>query len=297
MDQPKQWDVLSLVKVTTEHFQQKYIDEARLHVEYMLAHVMHLNRMELYLNFDRPVSPSELEQFRLLCKRKLKGEPLQYILGTQDFFGLTFKTDHRGLIPRSETEMLVEFVLDEIHKKNLVSPSILDIGTGSGCIAISMAYKLQNSRVVAVDVSTEAIELAKENAVDLGFSEKVEFICLDALNNEFNQSFSEGFDVIISNPPYIPLHEKEELQVEVRDFEPDVALFVNEGSEFYRKITHDANVMLNPGGILAFEMHSEGKETIEAILIEHNFTDLRFEKDLSGFYRVAIANKTKTPKE
>ncbi len=285
------WEVLSLIQVTTRHFLEKQVDEARLQVEYMLADVLNLNRMDLYLNFDRPITLTELETFRTYCKRKLNGEPLQYILGNQDFMGLSFKTDARGLIPRPETELIIDEIVNMVSAKNMASPRILDIGTGSGCIAITLAKLIRDSRLYAVDVSDEALALAKENAARLGMSHSVQFECLDVLNSTFPTSFTEEFDVIVSNPPYIPIREKNELQVEVRKFEPSIALFVEDGLEFYHKITSDAKDMLSSGGLLVFEIHCEAKDEIESILNQHEFKSVTFKKDYSGLYRVALAEK------
>jgi release factor glutamine methyltransferase len=291
MNESIKWDVLSLIQVTTRHFLEKQVDEARLQVEYMLADVLNLNRMDLYLNFDRPITPTELETFRKYCKRKLNGEPLQYILGNQDFMGLSFKTDARGLIPRPETELIIEEIVNAVSAKNMASPRILDIGTGSGCIAITLAKLIQDSRLLAVDVSDEALALAKENAARLSMSNSVQFECLDVLNKTFPTSFTEEFDVIVSNPPYIPIREKSELQVEVRQFEPSIALFVEDGLEFYHKITSDAKDMLSSGGLLVFEIHCEAKDEMESILNQHEFRSVTFKKDYSGLYRVALAEK------
>ncbi len=287
----KQWDVLSLLKITTDHFIGKQMDEARLQVEYLLAHTLQLNRMDLYLNFDRPVTPNELDHFRDLCKRKLQGEPLQYILGSEQFLGLKFKTDSRALIPRPETEVLIELVFEALKERENQARRVLDIGTGTGCIAISMANLFKTSDVVAVDVSEQALALAKENALEIGVENQVEFHCCDALNDAFHERFFQGFDVIISNPPYIPIREKDELQVEIKAYEPEIALFVEEGFEFYRKIASDANKMLNSGGLLAFEIHCEGKDDIEEILNRKAFSNINFHKDYSGLYRVVIAEK------
>jgi release factor glutamine methyltransferase len=295
MPEEKLWDVVSLLKTSADHFKQKGIDDARLNVELLLSHILALKRFDLYLNFDRPVSPRELEQFRGLVRRRLGGEPLQYIIGYEEFFGLRFKVDKRVLIPRPETELLVESVIDELGKP--AEPmSILDVGTGSGCIAVALAKTLQSASITAVDVSEEALELAQENAALNGVSEKIRFLQADALSPDFAALFSapsKPFDALVSNPPYIPISEKNSLQKEVRDHEPERALFVKTGFEFYEKLSSDAQTLLKPKGLLAFELHADGGESVKAIAAKHGFQNLTLKKDYSGLTRILLARKMK----
>jgi release factor glutamine methyltransferase len=288
MTDEKIWDVVSLLKTSAEHFKQKSISEPRLNAEHLLAFVLGMKRLELYLAFDRPVSNKELTAYRELAKRRLTGEPLQYILGEQNFYGLDFKVDRRVLIPRSETELLVENLIDKLPK----SPQrILDIGTGSGCIAITLVKMVSECEVTAVDVSDDALAVAKANATLHGAHEKINFVSADALDKNFASSLGAPFNAIVSNPPYIPAAEKDSLQPEVRDHEPPLALFTQTGFEFYEKIAADAQTLLTSGGVLAFELHADGSEKVKAILEQNGFTQIELKNDYAGLPRMAFAIK------
>ncbi len=289
MTEEKLWDVVSLLKTSADFLKQKGIDEARLNAEWMLAHVLGMKRFDLYLNFDRPVSPKERERYRELVRRRLSGEPLQYLLGETEFFGIPLKIDKRALIPRPETELLVEEVINELSKND--SPKrILDVGTGSGCVAIALAKSLKDSRLTAVDISTEALALAKENAEKTGTSEQITFLEADALAPDFAQRFAEPFDALVSNPPYIPLAEKASVQKELLR-EPERALFTQTGFEFYEKLCADAQTLLKPNGLIAFELHADGSEKVKSIATQRGFKNIALKKDYSGHVRILLARK------
>lgn len=289
MTEEKLWDVVSLLKTSSEFLKQKGIESARLNAEWMLAHVLGLKRFDLYLNFDRPVSPKEREQYRELVRRRLSGEPLQYLLGETEFFGIVLKVDKRALIPRPETELLVEEVINELAK--IPSPiKILEVGTGSGCIAIALAKSLQGAQLVAVDISPDAFALAKENAESTKTIEQIKFIEADALSPDFAQRFAEPFDALVSNPPYIPIAEKSTVQKELL-YEPQQALFTQTGFEFYEKLCADAQTLLKPNGLLAFELHADGGEKVKNIATVHGFKNIELKKDYSGHVRMLLAKK------
>jgi release factor glutamine methyltransferase len=289
MTEEKLWDVVTLLKTSADFLKQKGIDEARLNAEWLLARVLDLKRFDLYLNFDRPVSPKERERYRELIRRRLSGEPLQYILGEMEFFGITLKVDKRALIPRPETELLVEEVINELSKSESLM-KILDVGTGSGCIAIALAKTLKASHITAVDSSPDALALAKENAELTGTHEKITFIEADALLPDFAQRFAEPFDALVSNPPYIPIAEKSTLQKEL-SHEPECALFTKTGFEFYEKLCADAKTLLKPHGLLALELHADGSTTVKAIAEKHGFKNIALKKDYSGHIRMLLARK------
>lgn len=284
----KEWTVISLLKTSADFLKQKGFSDARLTAELLLAAVLGLQRVELYMNFEQPLSQKELEQFRTLFRRRLSGEPVQYILGQEEFFGLKFEVNPSVLIPRPETELLVEQVIDDFAAN---APSILDIGTGSGAIAVALAKSLPQATLTAIDISNDALQVAQRNAARHDVQARIEFLCLDALSPNFVSYFSKSFDVIVSNPPYIPLSEKESLQREVRDFEPYLALFTNSGFEFYEKITSDARSLLRAGGKLYFELHADGKEKVGAILEQGGFQNISFKNDYQGITRIAIAEQ------
>ncbi|ACF12558.1 protein-(glutamine-N5) methyltransferase, release factor-specific [Chloroherpeton thalassium ATCC 35110] len=294
MSQSQNWTVLSLLKASSDFFAQKNIDDARLNAELLLAHTLNLKRMDLYLKFDMPVTEQERQTFRELCKRRLEGEPVQYIIGNQDFFGLTLDVDSRVLIPRPETELLVEEALNSLSQLDFGDEKIkiLDIGTGSGCIALAFASQLSNAEILAVDVSSEALALAKQNSEKNKLKSEVRFLNIDMLSAHFYDEVPGSYHLIISNPPYIPIAERDSLQVEVRNFEPAIALFVQQGFEFYEKIAQEAARLLKPNGLLCFELHADGATKVNIILKKNGFEQIRFVQDYAGFSRIAIASNS-----
>ena len=242
---PEKWDVLKILNWTKGYLAEKGVENPRLEAEWMLCEALSLDRVGLYLNFDKPLSDAELAAYRGMVARRAKREPLQYILGSQEFMGMDFEVCPAVLIPRHDTEVLVT----EALKRAGETGSILDIGTGSGCVAIAIAKALPEAKVCSVDVSGEALAVARGNAERNGVS--IEF----HQGSLFEPFAGRRFDMIVSNPPYIPAAELPTLQQEVRGFEPMNALDGGEdGLDFYRRITQQAPEHLNPGGWLIFEV-------------------------------------------
>ena len=241
----EKWDVLKILNWTKAYLAEKGVENPRLEAEWMLCEALSLDRVGLYLNFDKPLSDHELAAYRSMVVRRAKREPLQYILGSQEFMGLDFQVSPAVLIPRHDTEVLVT----EAAKRGCGSRSILDIGTGSGCVAIALAKALPEAQVLSVDISGEALAVARDNAQRIGVS--VEFV-QGSLLEPFT---GRRFDMIVSNPPYIPAADLDTLQQEVRGYEPLSALDGGaDGLDFYRRITQAAPGYLNPGGWLVFEV-------------------------------------------
>lgn len=270
--------VLEILNKTTSFFQHKGIPNPRLDAQYILAHGLKMKRMDLYLNFDRPLSERELEILRPLVARRAKREPIQHIVGSTSFRGHEIRCDRRALIPRPETESLVDFVKERLQGAE--SALVADIGTGSGAIAIAVKKEIPGTRVVATDISKDALDLAKENAKFN--SAEMEFFqgdLLDAL------PAGEKFDIIVSNPPYIPDAEKEKLQSEVRNFDPSLALFGGpDGLALIRKILLQTENRLRSGGFLLMEI---GPEADEDKILEReaaNYPWLKWCGTLSDFY-------------
>jgi release factor glutamine methyltransferase len=273
---------LEVLQSTTEYFQKRGIGSARLNAEHLLAHVLGVTRMDLYLEFERQLSDMELAPLRELVRRRGQREPLQHLLGTVEFCGHTFAVDKRAMVPRPETEELVEFLGSKVQNPKC---EILDIGTGSGVIALSLAAKFPAAKVWAVDISDDALALAGENAERLGLTGRVQFQKGDLLEN-----FSERFDLIVANLPYIPMQDRQSLSREVLH-DPEVALFGGAtGDELVRKLIEQAPEHLNPGGMLALEIGLNQAEGLAELLRLKNYHDIEAKKDYSGITRFLLAS-------
>ncbi len=284
----KVWTVIDIIKWGTGYLAEKGFDEARLTVELLLGETLGVKRFDLYVKHDQPLKKSELDKFKVLLKRRLSHEPVQYILGKTNFYSIEIKVDKRALIPRPETEILAEAVIEHcrtfLSQKDVVR--VLDVGTGSGCLAIAVAKFVKNSSVVAIDKSAAAIELAKENARGTGTEEKITFVQSDFLKLESNV-FETGFDVIISNPPYIPESELASLAQDIRDFEPVDALSDGrDGMIFFRRISEAAPRLLRDGGWVFVETADGQAKEVARIFSENGGTDLLVKRDLSNIERV-----------
>ncbi|RXK88281.1 peptide chain release factor N(5)-glutamine methyltransferase [Chlorobaculum sp. 24CR] len=269
MPEEKVWSVVELLKTTMAFFVEKKIDEPRLSAELLLGRVLGLQRLQLYLDHERPVTPSELVAFRAACRERMQGRPVQYIAGEAFFYGYRFFVDERVLIPRPETELVLEHAMERLAASGLASaqsPSILDIGTGSGCIAITLALRLPGARVTAADVSADALDVARRNAEAHGVAERITFVLADALDSSFAEKAGGPFDMVISNPPYIPEAEWATLQEEVKQYEPKLALVAPQGFEYYESIVAAAPALLRAGGVLCFELHADGAAGVRALL-------------------------------
>jgi len=279
------WRVLDIIKTSTDFLEKKGVPDARLDAEILLGNVLNKNRLELYLCFDRPMSNEELNLYREHIRRRGTREPLQHIVGETGFMNLTLKTTSAALIPRPETEILVEQTLRLNIKPGA---RILDIGTGSGCIAIALSQGLDSAKVLGIDVSKKALELAKENALlndtEVGFQE---VDILKALPN-----IEERFNIVVSNPPYIAPHERDQLQVEVAQYDPALALFdESDGLSFYRRFAEILPDLLVPGGHFLFEFGGPPQEKqVLNIFMEKGFHDLEIIQDNNGDPRI-IAGK------
>lgn len=251
------------------------VPDPRLDGEYLLAHVLNMQRLPMLLDKMRRLSEEELAAFRALIARRKKREPLQWILGEQPFMGFLFKTDARALIPRNDTEALCEEALRHIRPGSRV----LDLCTGTGALGISVKKLCPRADVTAADLSRDALSLAKENAE--GLQAEMRFLEGDL----FSPLQDEKFDVIISNPPYIPDSLRGKLQEEVNR-EPEMALFAgSDGLDFYRRIAQEAPLHLTPGGWLCLEIGDDQGESVPALL-QAAFTDVQVLPDLNGLPRV-----------
>jgi release factor glutamine methyltransferase len=264
-----------VLRASTEHLAAKDVELPRLDAERMLAHALGLERVELYMHLDRPLTDAELEAARGLLARRAAGEPLQYVLGEWGFRRLTLQVDGRALIPRPETETVVERCLALIA--GCETPRVLDVGTGSGAIALAIADEHPGARVTALDVSEDALALAEANVRRTGL--RVELLRYDV----FDGLPGDGWDLVVSNPPYVREDELSSLPPDVVAWEPGVALV---GRGHTETIVREAARVLRPGGALVLEVHEGGAHAVTSLLRAHGFGDVRTTPDLTGRDRV-----------
>lgn len=276
--------VLELLQTTTAYFGKKGVEQPRLNIEHLLADALGKKRIELYLEFDRSLSARELEPLREKVRRRAEGEPLQHLLGHWDFFGRTFKTDRRALIPRSETELLVEIVLKQFASGGESANRLVDVGTGSGILAITFALERPGLDVSAIDLSEDALALARENAERLGVSDRVAFRRSDLLDQ------LEGpFHWIVANLPYIPTADLNALQREVK-FDPPVALDGGkDGLTIIKRLIESVPGKIASNGLIALELGQGQAQRVLGFLADQNYRDISIKKDYQGVERLLIA--------
>lgn len=275
---------------TIQFFKDKQIETPRMDAELLLTKALNLSsRMDLYLKFDQPLKENEVILCREFVKRRSQGEPVAYITGEKGFFGLNFIVNKSVLIPRPETELIVETALNWIERHEIENPEILDLGTGSGCIIISLLAKLPHAHGVAVEKSVEAMEVAKQNAEKLGVSSRIIFVNKDVLQTDFEK---ESFDLILANPPYIA-QDDQRVEKDVKAFEPATALFAEQNgkADLYAWSQLSAP-WLKKKAIMLFEMGFEqGPEMLKHFDQLSTFQDNKILKDLSGNDRVVAGEK------
>lgn len=284
------WTILKILHWTTDYFKKNKVVEPRTSAEVLLAHLLSEDRLFLYLNYDRPMEAEELATFRTFVKRRLEGEPNQYITGMQEFWSLPFRVNPDVLIPRPETEVLMETVLEFLGSPE-TEVRVLDLGTGSGAIAVALAREFDLIKIVATDSSMAAVKLAQENASLNQVESKIHFVCADMLS-AFS-SVSRKFAVVATNPPYVSHTEFSELPREIRDYEPRHAL--NGGPDGLAAIKHiikEAPAVLSQGGALIMEMGAEQAESVSALVRDsQRYEKYQIIKDYSGLDRVLLAVK------
>jgi release factor glutamine methyltransferase len=274
--------VLEVLQSTAAYFKKRGIENPRLNAEHLLAHSLGRKRLDVYLEFERDLAEPELAPLRELVRRRGQNEPLQHLLGTVEFCGNIFLCDKRALVPRPETEEFVEFLDPEIRgQKSEVR--IIDVGTGSGVIALSLAAKFPDAEIIATDISDDALLLARENAVRLETA-RVQFLKSDLLENVDGK-----FDLIVANLPYISRHDRDQLAPEVlRD--PEVALFAGEkGDEIIRRLIETAPSHLSRKGLLALEIGLGQEPALIDLLRDKNYGDIEAKNDYSGRTRFLFA--------
>ena len=276
----ERWTVLKLLQWTADYFRDKGIESPRLDAELLLSATLEMDRVALYVNFERPLIADELARYREKVRRRADREPIQYILGETEFWSLPLSVNPFVLIPRADTEVLVEEALKRIDGCS----NVLDVGTGSGAIAVALAHDKPELRVTALDCSAEALEVARGNARRNGVLEHV-----DCLAGDLNSLPPGPFDMIVSNPPYIPSRNWEQLMPEVRDHEPRLALDGgDDGLEAYRRIAVQALKILSPGGWLLVEVGIGQAAVVSALFKAAGLTDVAQRDDYARIPRVVM---------
>ena len=281
----RQWRIIDLITWAETYFKDKGFENPRNEIEWLIRSVLSISRIDVYLNFDRLLSLKELKKIKSFVNRRLKKEPLQYITESCEFYGREYFVNNNVLIPRPETETLIDLALENL--KGLSSPKILDIGTGSGCLAITLAAEISNSSVTGIDVSNEAINVANINK-SKNKLKNISFKKIDILR----QTINDQFDLIISNPPYITKDELVNVIKDVKEYEPLIALTDgSDGLTFYRRFFSIAKQSLKRYGSMLLEVgiDTHPKE-VQDIFIKQGFINTRLFKDLNGDDRVIIIN-------
>ncbi len=275
--------VLDALNKSTEYLEKKVIESPRTNAEILLAHILKCKRLQLYLSFDRPLKDDEKNLYRELLQRRANHEPVQYITGIVEFYGLEFHVDKSVLIPRPETEILVETIIKNTNPDEKIN--ILDIGTGSGNIAVTLAKHLPNSKVTAIDKSKDALKIAIKNSELNNVNEQIDFIEYDILNNQ--KFFANDFNLIVSNPPYVSEEEYNNLEPELNEYEPSIALTdFSDGFIFYKSISKQAENLLTANGKLYFELGTGQSKNVKEIMEQNNFSNIQIIKDYQNHDRV-----------
>jgi release factor glutamine methyltransferase len=279
--------VLEVIQRSSEFLARKGVDSPRLQIELLLAHLLQMPRMKLYLNFERSLTEIELETLRGMVKRRAGREPLQHIVGSTSFCGVEIQVSPDVLIPRPETELLAERAIEFLSTLGLHPTTVLDFGTGSGCLAILIALRCPSAAVHAVDISERALEVARQNADRHQVTERIQFHQGDGFNA---LPADLRFDLLVSNPPYIAADDLPALQPEVRDFDPHAALNGGlDGLDFYRRLAAQGRSWLKPGGRLMAEFGDEQSAAVRELFTSASWTVEAVAKDYTDRDRILIA--------
>lgn len=284
------WNLINILNLSSSYLSDKQIENARLNAELLIGYVLKMDRVQLYMNFEKPLSTKEVDIIRSLLQRRAQHEPLQYITGETEFYSLKFKVNRHTLIPRPETEILVEKIIEQCNKQKKIS--ILDIGTGSGNIAITIAKYVSNAFILGIDIQSQALKIASENANWHHVQNQIRFKPIDLFDVDLTNKLCEKFDIIVSNPPYIPQDDFNNLPPEVKNFEPYIALNGGKnGLTFYHRVLQISNHILKENGTIALEISYGKANQIKELFQSYLFKDIEVFNDLNGIERVVIARK------
>ena len=275
------WRIIDIIKWGEDYFKTKDFEAPKQEIEWLLCDLLGLKRIDLYVKFEDKINDVNLNKLKSWINRRVKREPLQYITGETEFYGLKFKTTPQALIPRPETERLVEIALNYIGEN--FDLKLLEIGTGSGCIPIAISNKKPSLNILSLDISKEALELAEINA-ELNNCKNIKFLEMDFLN----ETPKGEFDILLSNPPYIPVKEIEGIMPEVKNYEPMIALTDNEdGLAFYRRIAKKIKTLIKPKGIILLEVGlGRHPQKVFSLFKEAGFNQLELIKDFNNNERI-----------
>lgn len=265
--------LIQTLKKAEDFFTEKGIASPRLEAQLIFAHFLKLRRIDLFTQPERPLNPDELDKLRDAMKQKISGKPTAYILGEKEFYGRVFAVDASVLIPRPETEELVEHVLKEVSS----AEHVVDLGTGSGCIGVTLAAELRSHRLTLVDVSEQALAVAQKNAEQITGAS---IVCADFTAGDFH--LREKADLVVSNPPYVLVHEYSALQAGVRDFEPRLALVADDFEELHLGLIATAYRLLAAGGLFALETHPQKSAEVAEWLTSQGFVAVEIRNDFAG---------------
>ena len=289
------WTIQKLLTWVTEYLTDRQVDSPRLSAELLLSHVMQMTRIELYTQFDRPVAKAELDSLRDLVKRAGQREPVPYLTGKTEFYSLELKVTGDCMIPRPETELLVQRAIEFLRTRRGIQ-FVCDLCTGSGCIAVAIAANFSNARLIATDVSAAALAVAAGNVEKHRLTERVTLLCGDLFEPIIPHVDVDRFDLIVCNPPYVSASEYERLDKNVKDYEPKLALFAgDDGLDVYRRICGQAARFLKPGAALMLEIGcAQGPAVRELLEQTGAFGDIRIEKDVHSNDRIVTAKRIST---
>ena len=275
------WRIIDIIKWGEDYFKTKDFESPKQEIEWLLCDLLGLKRIDLYVKFEDRINDDNLNKLKSWINRRVKREPLQYITGKTEFYGLKFKTTPQALIPRPETERLVEIALHNIGENS--DSKLLEIGTGSGCIPIAISNEKPSLNILSLDISKSALELAEINA-ELNNCKNIKFLEMDFLN----ETPKGKFDILLSNPPYIPVKEIEGIMPEVKNYEPRIALTDNEdGLAFYHRIAKKIRTLINPKGIILLEVGLGGHpQKVFSLFKEAGFNQLELIKDFNNNERI-----------
>ena len=286
------WTIEKLLNWTTDYFTEKGLDSPRLSAELLIAHVMDLERIQVYMNFDKAPSQSQLDELHLLVKRAADSEPIAYLIGKTEFYSLPIKVTRDCLIPRPETELLVERGIDFLRKRS--GPQIvLDLCTGSGCIAAAVAKNFQNCSVIATDISDSALAVAAENIKTHKLTDRIRLLQGDLFDPIIAELDESKFDLILCNPPYVTTAEFEKLDKNIKNYEPSGALAAGaDGLDIYRKIAQNLDKFLKPDAALILEIgYAQGPAVKEILEQNASYSEIKIEKDFSNNDRIVTLKK------